>query len=147
LSKTFDITTCVSWSQFLQKVDTSTELAIPIHTRKIYHYLPQGGHSYVSGVTALQEGKEYFVETDLGKPDTKRILSIEQFFERLKSDEDMSDAQVEIARETFSSQGITVKQLMKTGELAITDGALERIGISDLGLRMAILAVIKSNTK
>jgi len=34
---------------------------------------------------------------------------------------------------------------MKTGDLAITASALERIGISQLGLRMAILAVIKSN--
>lgn len=72
-------------------------------------------------------------------------ITMEQFFEKLKTDEDMPDALVEIAKESFLSQGITNKQLMKTGELAITASALERIGISQLGLRMAILAVIKSN--
>ena len=57
----------------------------------------------------------------------------------------MSDAQVERAKESFSSQGITYKQLMKTGELAMTDGELKEYGIAQGGLRKAILAVIKSN--
>jgi hypothetical protein len=61
---------------------------------------------------------------------------MEQFFERFKTDEDMSDTQVEILKESFSSQGITYKQLMKTGDLAITDGVVDRIGISQLGLRL-----------
>jgi outer membrane usher protein FimD/PapC len=70
---------------------------------------------------------------------------MEHFFEKLKTDEGMSDAKVAIAKEKFESQGITFKQLMNTGDLAITDEELERIGISQLGLRKAILAVIKSN--
>ena len=147
-SETFDITTCTSWEHFLQKVDKSPKLAIPIHTREIYHYLPHGRHSYVSELSALQEGKEYFVETDLDKPGvhlTKFSPEMEQFFERLKIDEDMSDVQVERAKESFLTQGITYKQLMKTGDLAMTDDKLERIGITQLGLRTAILAVIKSN--
>ena len=32
-SETFDITTCTSWAHFLQKVDKSPKLNIPIHTR------------------------------------------------------------------------------------------------------------------
>ena len=143
-SETFDITTCTSWAHFLQKVDKSPKLKIPIHTREMYHYLPYGRHSYVSELSALQEGKEYYVETDLDKP-TKFSPEMEQFFENLKIDEDMSDAQVEIAKESFSSQGITYKQLMKTGDLAMTDAELEKMGIVQLGLRKAILAVIKSN--
>ena len=129
----------------MQKVDKSPKLKIPIHTREIYHYLSHGGHSYVSELSALQEGKEYFVETDLDKPGSDVKFTMEQFFERLKIDEDMSDAQVEIAKESFSSQGITYKQLMKTGDLAMTDAELEKMGIVQLGLRKAILAVIKSN--
>jgi hypothetical protein len=72
---------------------------------------------------------------------------MEHFFERLKIDKDMSDAQVEIAKESFSCQGITYKQMMKTGDLAFTDENLKEYGISQLGLRTAILAVIKSNIK
>ena len=147
-SETFDITTCTSWAHFLQKVDKSPKLKIPIHTREIYNYLSHGGHSYVSELSALQEGKEYFVETDLDKPGASNgtfTITMEQFFEKLKTDEDMSDALVEIAKESFLSQGITYKQLMKTGDLAMTDGELEKMGIVQLGLRKAILAVIKSN--
>jgi hypothetical protein len=33
------------------------------------------------------------------------------------------------------------------GDLAITDGELERIGIKQMGLRKAILSLIKSNQK
>ena len=146
-SETFDITTCTSWAHFLEKVDKSPKLKIPIHTREIYHYLPHGGHSSVSELSALQEGKEYFVETDLDKPGSDVQFTMEQFFEKLKTVKDMSDAQVEIARETFASQGITYKQLMKTGDLAITDEKLKEDGITQGGLRTAILAVIKSNTQ
>jgi hypothetical protein len=70
---------------------------------------------------------------------------MEQFFEKLKTDEDMSDAQVQLAKETFSSQGITVKQLMKTGELAMTDAELKEYGIAQGGLRKAIISVIRRN--
>jgi hypothetical protein len=70
---------------------------------------------------------------------------MEHFFEKLKTDEEMSDAQVAIAKEKFGSQGITFKQLMKTGDLAITDSDLEKYGIAQGGLRTAILSVIKSN--
>ena len=141
-SETFDITTCTSWAHFLQKVDKSPELAIPIHTRKIYHYLPHGGHSYVSELSALQEGKEYFVETDLDKPGASHVKfspEMEQFFERLKQDE------ILLVKETFIAQKIKAKQLMATGELAMTDGKLKEYGIAQGGLRTAILAVIKSN--
>jgi hypothetical protein len=74
-----------------------------------------------------------------------KFTDMEQFFEKLKTDEEMSDAQVAIAKEKFRSEGITFKQLMKTGDLAITDEKLKVIGISQLGLRTAILSVIKSN--
>jgi hypothetical protein len=59
----------------------------------------------------------------------------------------MSDDQVAVTKDKFGSQGITFKQLMKTGELAITDVELKDYGITQGGLRKAILAVIKSNTK
>ncbi|KAI8829236.1 hypothetical protein BJ741DRAFT_623930 [Chytriomyces cf. hyalinus JEL632] len=70
---------------------------------------------------------------------------METFFEKLTADEDMSDAQVNQAKRVFSEQGIRFKQLMKTGDLAITDAELEEDGIKERGLRKAILSVIRSN--
>ena len=144
-SETFDITTCTSWAHFLQKVDKSPNLKIPIHTREIYHYLPHGGHSYVSELSALQEGKEYFVETDLDKPGASHVkFTMEQFFERLKTEQDLEQDEIMIVKETFIAQKIKAKQLMATGELAMTDDKLKEYGIAQGGLRTAILAVIKS---
>jgi translation initiation factor 2 alpha subunit (eIF-2alpha) len=70
---------------------------------------------------------------------------MEHFFEKLKTDEEMSDEQVAMAKEKFGFQGITFKQLMKTGDLAMTDAKLKEDGIIQRGLRTAILAVIKGN--
>jgi hypothetical protein len=74
-----------------------------------------------------------------------KFTDMEHFFEKLKTDQGMSDAQVAIAKEKFECQGITFKQLMNTGDLAITDSDLEKYGIAQGGLRKAILGVIKSN--
>jgi hypothetical protein len=70
---------------------------------------------------------------------------MKEFFEMLKMDEGKSDEQVEKVRDVFSEQDIEFKQLMETGDLAITDSKLEKYGITQGGLRTAILSVIKSN--
>ena len=69
---------------------------------------------------------------------------MEGFFTALKEQEDMTDEQVKQAKSVFAEQGIVFKQLMKTGELAITDGEMKEYGISQGGLRKAILSVIRS---
>jgi hypothetical protein len=66
----FDTTTCTSLSAFLEMVDISKELAIPIHARKLYARLHDGSRAYVSQFSTLENGKEYWVETDLNKPNT-----------------------------------------------------------------------------
>jgi hypothetical protein len=70
---------------------------------------------------------------------------MEQFFDKLKMEECKSDEQVKKVRDVFSDQDIEFKQLMATGDLAITDAKLEKYGITQGGLRTAILSVIKSN--
>ncbi len=64
----------------------------------------------------------------------------------------MTNQQVGITKDVFSKEGklsflnvkgITFKQLMKTGDLAITDEKLKEYGIKQGGLRTAILSVIK----
>ena len=66
---------------------------------------------------------------------------MDEFFERLRTEQDMSDAQVEQAKESFSAHGITFKQLMATGDLSLSDEKLEKIGIAQAGLGIAILLV------
>ena len=69
---------------------------------------------------------------------------MEGFFTALKEQEELADDEVDLVKATFAAQKIKFRQLMKTGELAITDEKLEKIGIKELGLRTAILSVIKS---
>ena len=69
---------------------------------------------------------------------------MEGFFTALKEQEDLTDEQVGRAGSVFAEQGIGFKQLMKTGELAITNAELKEYGISQGGLRKAILSVIQS---
>ena len=69
---------------------------------------------------------------------------MEGFFTALKEQEDLTDEQVGRAKSVFAEQEIGFKQLMKTGNLAITDEKLEKIGVKQLGLQTAILSVIQS---
>ena len=48
-------------------------------------------------------------------------------------------------REVFDQQDIEFEQLMATDKLALTDEKLEKCGIQQLGVRTAILSVIRSN--
>ncbi|KAJ3238594.1 hypothetical protein HDU81_007514 [Chytriomyces hyalinus] len=50
---------------------------------------------------------------------------METFYAALKLDEDMSDAHVDLAKRVFLEQRIRFKQLMETGDLALTDGKLK----------------------
>lgn len=143
-TEAMEVSNCTSWQLFMRMISDSKLLNVGAIIRKIYFQLENGRRVYVTNVTTLTAGTTYFIETDLNVPKVK-ISDMEQFFERLRTDEDMSDEQVAMAREIFGLQGITFKQLMKTGELAMTDAKLERIGITQLGLRTAILSVIKSN--
>lgn len=57
----------------------------------------------------------------------------------------MLGAQVAVVKAKFEEQDVKFKQLMATGDLALTDAELRDYGIAQGGLRKAILAVIKSN--
>jgi hypothetical protein len=70
---------------------------------------------------------------------------MEHFFEKLKTEQELDDDEVQIIKAFFGKQRIKFKQLMEAGDLAITDSDLEKYGIAQGGLRKAILAVIKSN--
>ena len=70
---------------------------------------------------------------------------MEEFFEKLKTEQKRQESNLIKLREIFTEQGILFENLMETGDLAITDEKLKEGGITQRGLRTAILAVIKSN--
>jgi hypothetical protein len=72
------------------------------------------------------------------------VKTLEDVFDKLKN-EGMDDAAVEAAQQRFKTQQITYKVLMRRGELAFDDYDLIHIGIYSLGMRRAILAIIKDN--
>ena len=67
------------------------------------------------------------------------------FFEKLKTDQDLDEDDVLVIKDCFEKQKIKFKQLMENGDLAMTDSELKDYGITQGGLRKAILAVIKRN--
>jgi hypothetical protein len=70
---------------------------------------------------------------------------MEQFFHKLKTEQELDDDDIQTIKDCFGNHKIKFKQLTETGELAITDAKLKEDGISQRGLRTAILSVIKSN--
>jgi hypothetical protein len=70
---------------------------------------------------------------------------MEHFFGKLKTEQDLDDDDVQTIKVCFGNEKIKIKQLMATGELAITDVKLKEYGMTQGGLRTAILSVIKSN--
>ena len=140
-----EISSITSMESLLNVIGTNFEIAVPIKT--VYR-LEDNDIIKVTDVKNLREGFLYYaltVNEELPKKQTVKFTNMDEFFEKLTNDQDMSDAQVKIAREKLGEQGITFKQLMAIGELAITDQDLAAGGITQLGLRKAILAVIKSN--
>ena len=65
------------------------------------------------------------------------------FYDKLKSEKELDDEDIETIKGCFGKQKIKFSMLMEVGDLAITDGKLEKYGITQGGLRTAILAVIK----
>jgi hypothetical protein len=80
---------------------------------------------------------------------------MEEFFTKLKTEEDVTEQEIDDIKVVLTAQKIKFKQLMKTGklqyltigDLAITDGELEKYGIKQGGLRKAILSLVKGNQK
>ncbi|EGF76381.1 expressed protein [Batrachochytrium dendrobatidis JAM81] len=138
-----NIGACISWSQVKQVIEKCQLLDIKKPIAGIYS-LVDGKKSYESDRFGLKAEGHYYIETedDLAPP---KFTTMEEFFGRLKTEEDLDDEEIDIIKDCFTKQKLKIKQLMATGDLAMTDEKLKEIGISQLGLRTAILAVIKSN--
>jgi hypothetical protein len=72
----------------------------------------------------------YYIETE--EDLLQKFTTMEEFFVKLKTEQDMSDAQIDVAKETLKEQGIEYDQLMATGDLALTDIEMKEFGITQL---------------
>ena len=138
-----NIGACITWDQLLKVIQDSKILQIKQPISGVYSVVG-GKKSYIQDWYGLEAKGQYYVETE---EDLVQKFSpeMEEFFVKLKTDQDMSDDHVEIVKEKFGEQGITFKHLMATGELSLTDQKLKEYGIAQGGLRTSILSVIKSN--
>ncbi|KAJ3252327.1 hypothetical protein HK103_001633 [Boothiomyces macroporosus] len=119
-------------------------------------YLYENGRtSIIDKISDFEQDKSYFVLTDIDdfppehspNPEKKQNFSkeMEKFFEKLRIKRKLDEDKIGAIKQCFSQQAIEYEDLIATGELALTDAKLKEIGISQLGLRNAILAVIKNN--
>jgi hypothetical protein len=141
-----NIGACIGWAQLKQVIQDCEILDIKNPIRKIYS-LVDGEKSFESDWHGLKAEARYYVQTE-DELIQNSSLEMEEFYEKLEStlmNPVKKEGQMKEIRDAFDSQDIEYDQLMATGDLTLTDGKLKEIGISQMGLRTAILSVIKSN--
>ncbi|KAJ2998572.1 hypothetical protein HDV02_004387 [Globomyces sp. JEL0801] len=130
----------LDWTLLLQEVKKVFQIA-ENSVVNIYEKLDDGTQCQIIDISGIEEKGRYYLQTD----SVKKISTMEEFFEKLKTERKRPKSDIIKVREFFTEQGILFEELMVSGELALTDEKLEKIGISQLGLRTTILAIIKSN--
>ena len=68
---------------------------------------------------------------------------MKEFFEKLRTERNRPESDIQKVEEVFSKQGILFGDLMAEGELAYTDEKLKEDGIEHRGLRTSILTLVK----
>ena len=105
--------------------------------------LVDGKKSYESDWFGFKAEGHYYIETEDDL--VQKFSAMEEFFDKLQTEQELDDDDIATIKDCFGQQKVKLKQLMATGDLALTDAELEKYGIAQGGLRKAILAVIKSN--
>ena len=137
----------VDWDGFLKLLKDNTELAVPKDKliKKVYTLLDKEEKSFINGISGLKADGKYYIQTE--DDDIPKFSTMEEIFKALKDEEGLEDEDIALVKEVFVKQKLKFKQLMETGDLAITDEKLKEDGITQRGLRTAILSLIKSNRK
>ena len=133
---------CLDWTLLVKELKKVFEIAeqSPVN---IYKKCDDGAPSQIIHISSIETKERYYIQTETAKFSSE----MEEFFERLESalkNPIKKERQMKDVRDAFDNQDIEYDQLMATGDLAMTDEKLKEIGIAQLGLRTAILAVIKS---
>lgn len=101
----------------------------------------------------LQAGHHYYLEVDYGpklapstvsaqasvptSPETKKFASMDDFYKELQKAEELDKEEIDIIQDIFDRNRMKVKYLP-----SLTDEYLKIAGFTQLGFRMAILAVL-----
>jgi len=144
----FDIGQCRFLKDFTNMILKESEFKIPEGQQiaQIYSKLSDNSKSILKELAGFKTDGHYFVETESSlKRSTYKFSEMEDFFKALK--EMKGNSAMERVREVLVKEDIDFKQLMETGDLAITDAELKEYGIAQGGLRKAILSLIRSNHK
>jgi hypothetical protein len=137
-----EVSSIQSLKMLIQAVSNKIQIPQPI---RLLYIMEDNDPIVVTDVKDLREGFLYYALTVNEELPKKQMTEFKHFFERLKIEQEFDDDDIQTIKDCFGKQKIKFVQLMKTGELAITDENLKEYGITQGGLRKAILAVIKSN--
>ena len=122
----------------MEAVAAAPELNIPVPPKAIYRVLPDKSYSYVSQLTALQPGMDYYVQTELDKNIGQASFKLmDEFYEALRTI-GCSKGDIQTIKKVFLKERIIVAILDR-----LTDEKLEKCGMKQTGLRKAILAVLR----
>jgi uncharacterized ubiquitin-like protein YukD len=135
-----------SISEVISSVDSLFSQPVPF--KMLYRLAEDGSIHQLKNVKDLREGYLYYaltVNEELPKKQTAKFSTMEQFFDKLKTEQELDDDDVQTIKDCFGNQKIKFKQLMATGDLVISDEKLKEYGITQGGLRTAILAIIRTN--
>jgi hypothetical protein len=124
------------WNQFLTKIRNSTKLKLKNIDVEVYD-VDGGKKRYIDDVQLLKEGATYFVSY-IAKQE-RVFKSMDAFYDALK-DYGKNDVQIEKIKRVLVEQDIDVMELS-----TLTDAKLKEVGLTQLGLRLAVLSVIENN--
>ncbi|OAJ43889.1 hypothetical protein BDEG_27202 [Batrachochytrium dendrobatidis JEL423] len=140
-----EVSTISSLSALIEAVQKKFPLALKV--KKLYR-LHEGTPIVVTDVKDLRQEYLYYVLAgfeELPKKQITKFTTMEEFFDKLKIQQELDDDEIQLIKDCLGKQKVKFTQLMATGDLALTDEKLKEIGISQLGLRTAVLLVIKGN--
>jgi hypothetical protein len=141
---------CLDWTLLMHQVKKVFAIAEQTAVN-IYKKLDDGTLCKILDISGIDHQNRYYVQTDADAlkgtfiSNLVHFSTIEQFFDKLKTEQEVDDDDIQTIKGCFVKQKIKFRQLMATGELAMTDAELKDYGINQGGLRKAILSVIKSN--
>lgn len=144
-----DIGTCLFWPQVLEIINSCKKLQILKSIKEIY-FLVDGMKSYVQDWYGLKPEGHYYVETedDVVVPAVASLTTMEDFFEKLRTERKRPESDIEKVKALFSAATIQYEDVMTSGKNALTHENLKEIGLkTEVGLRIAILELIEKNQK
>jgi hypothetical protein len=140
---------CIVWNDFITKIKFEKRLKIAADDTIVgIYWMDENQICFIDDLQLLKADRRYYVQTEGSlKDSTPKFSTLEEFYKALKDEEGFEVEDVVLVKDVFVKQKLKFKQLMETGNLAMTDEKLKEVGITQMGLRTAILSLIKSNRK